>query len=112
MTTATDIAADPNAITDPTGGAPNFNILDVFQEFGYQPTQAEIAALAPSFEGKYGGGGIGTNAVAQYVNYQNQIKQFNDMIQTDRSQNKGGPLTAQPPGTQGPAPPAGFKKVQ
>jgi len=77
MATATDIAADPNTITDPTGGAPNFNILDVFQEFGYQPTQAEIAALAPSFEGKYGGGGIGTNAVAQYVNYQNQIKQFN-----------------------------------
>jgi hypothetical protein len=73
---ATDISNDPNAITDPTGGAPNFNILDVFQEFGYQPTQAEIDALAPSFEGTYGGGGIGSNAVAQYVNYQNQIKAF------------------------------------
>ena len=77
MATPTDIAADPNQITDPTGGAPNFNLLDVFQEFGYQPTQAEISALAPSFEGAYGGGSIGTNAVAQYVNYQNQLKQFN-----------------------------------
>src|SRR5271165_2812982 len=73
---AADVAADPNAITDPTGGAPNFNLLDVFQEFGYQPTQAEIDALAPSFEGTYGGGGIGSNAIAQYVNYQNQIKAF------------------------------------
>lgn len=77
MATPADIAADPNSITDPTGGAPNFSILDVFQEFGYQPTQAEIDAIAPSFEGKYNGGNIGSNAVAQYVNYQDQVAKFN-----------------------------------
>jgi hypothetical protein len=79
MATPADIAADPNPITDPegTGGAANFNILDIFQEFGYQPTEAEIQALSPSFSGTYDPLEIGTNAVAQYVNYQNQIASFN-----------------------------------
>jgi len=61
---------DPNAvITDPTGGAPNFNIQQVFNQFGYYPTQAEITAMAPSFEGTFNVGQIGTSAVAQYVNF-------------------------------------------
>lgn len=68
--------ADQSLITDPTGGAPNFSVLDAFKSFGYYPTQAEIDALAPSFEGRIDPGTIGRNAVAQYVNYQNQIAQF------------------------------------
>ncbi len=73
---AADIAADPNTITDPTGGVRNFNLLDVFQEFGYQPTQAEINSLSASFAGSYNMGEIGTNAIAQYVNYKNQQAEF------------------------------------
>ena len=57
--------ADPNPITDPNGGQKNFDILSVFQEFGYQPTQAEIDALSQSFSGTYDPGRIGTSAVAQ-----------------------------------------------
>jgi hypothetical protein len=66
---AVDIGTgDPNAaITDPTGGAPNFNILDVFHEMGYYPTQTEINAIAPAFEGRTDPGQIGTAAVSQYV---------------------------------------------
>jgi|SRR5579864_4424214 len=76
-----DIAADPNTITDPlggpagSGGAANFNILDVFQEFGYQPTQAEISALSSSFGGSIDPYQIGSSAVGQYVNFMDQIKQ-------------------------------------
>src|SRR4051794_35649803 len=54
-------------ITDPTGGARNFNIFDAFQQFGYYPTQEEINAIAPSFEGRTDPGQIGNSAVAQYV---------------------------------------------
>ena len=54
-------------ITDPTGGARNFNIEDVFKSFGYTPTQAEISALAPAFEGRTNVGQTGTSAVAEYV---------------------------------------------
>ncbi len=60
--------ATDNGITDPTGGAPNVNIMDVFKSFGYTPTQAEITAMAPSFEGRFDIMEIGTSAVAQYVN--------------------------------------------
>jgi hypothetical protein len=74
--TAAAGGGDPNTITDPTGGAPNFNILNAFEEFGYYPTQAEIDALAPSFEGRTNTGEIGNNAVAQYVNYQQQLATF------------------------------------
>jgi hypothetical protein len=63
-----DTYGDPGAkITDPTGGAPNFNIADVFKQFGYYPTQDEINAIAPSFEGRYNIQAIGTSAVSQYV---------------------------------------------
>jgi hypothetical protein len=59
---------DPTAkISDPTGGAPNINILDVFKQFGYYPSQAEINAIAPSFEGRYDITATGTSAVSQYV---------------------------------------------
>ena len=75
MATATDIASDPNQITDPTGGQKNFNILDVFQEFGYQPTQAEINSLSQSFSGSIDPGQIGTSAVGQYVNFMDTVKQ-------------------------------------
>lgn len=54
-------------ITDPTGGAPNFNIEDVFKSFGYDATQAEISALAPAFEGRTNVYQTGASAVANYV---------------------------------------------
>jgi hypothetical protein len=75
MSIATEEAADPNTITDPT--IPNFDILATFQEFGYQPTQAEISSLSQSFAGSTDPGIIGTNAIAQYVNYMDQINKFN-----------------------------------
>ncbi len=74
---------DPNAVvTDPTGGAPNFNIQDVFEQFGYYPTQAEVNAMSSSFEGTYNGGQIGTSAVAQYVNFKQQeaTREANDPL--------------------------------
>ncbi len=59
---------DPNAkVTDPTGGEPNFNIQQIFNQFGYYPTQAEINAIAPSFGGTYDVLETGTSAVSQYV---------------------------------------------
>jgi len=73
---AADVAADPNPITDPTGGQKNFNILDVFESFGYYPTLAEFNALSSSFSGTYDPGRIGTSAVGQYVNYKQQMDQF------------------------------------
>lgn len=59
--------ANPNKITDPTGGAPNFDINAVFESFGYEPTQAEISALAPAFEGRTNIAQTGYSAVAEYV---------------------------------------------
>lgn len=68
MNTPDKSLGDPNAIiTDPTGGARNFNILDVFKSFGYYPSQEEISALAPTFQGRYNIGETGTSAVSQYV---------------------------------------------
>ena len=64
---------DPNAITDPTGGARNFNVFDVFKSFGYTPTQAEINQLAPSFMGRKDVYQVGSSAVAQYVDTQRKI---------------------------------------
>lgn len=78
----TDPNYDPNQITDPTGGAPNFNIYDVFKSFGYTPTQAEINQLAPSFMGRKDVYQIGSSAVAQYVETQRKIQeqQANDPL--------------------------------
>ena len=89
-TTPADIAADPNTITDPTGGAHNFNILDAFESFGYYPTQAEIDALAPSFEGRTNTDQIGMSAIGQYVNYTNQMATFakNDPLTALQTQMK------------------------
>lgn len=63
---ATEPLGDPNAtITRP--GIKNFNIKDVFNSFGYYPTQEEIDAMAGTFQGTYNMGETGTSAVAQYV---------------------------------------------
>lgn len=68
-------------ITDPTGGAPNFNIEDIFKSFGYTPTQAEISALAPAFEGRTNVGQTGTSAVAEYVQAHQALGQAQSAIQ-------------------------------
>ena len=57
--------------------APDIDITQIFQDFGYTPTTAEAQAM----EGAFGGANnaatkaAGINAISQYVNYQNQIKQ-------------------------------------
>ena len=70
-----------DAITDPTGGAPNFNIEDVFKSFGYTPTQAEINALAPAFEGRTNVGQTGLSAVSNYVIAHQQVQGAQSLIQ-------------------------------
>lgn len=70
-----------NPITDPTGGAPNFNIEDVFKSFGYTPTQAEINALAPAFQVGTNTGTTGTSAVANYVIAHQQLAGAQSQIQ-------------------------------
>lgn len=81
MATASDISSDPNSITDPTGGAPNFNILDIFQSYGYQPTQAEIDSIAPAFQGRTDVGETGRDAVASYVQAHQELKGAQSDIQ-------------------------------
>jgi hypothetical protein len=63
---------------------PNFDIEQVFNEFGYYPTQAEVTAMSQSFSGRNDSGTIGTNAVAQYVNFKRAQADFD----------KNDPLTA------------------
>lgn len=45
----------------------NFDIESVFKSFGYTPTQAEIDALAPAFEGRTNVAQTGMSAVSNYV---------------------------------------------
>ena len=77
----TDIESDPNPITSTTGGVPNFNILDAFQSFGYEPTQAEINALAPAFSGRTNVEATGMSAVSAYVIAHQQVKGAQSLIQ-------------------------------
>jgi hypothetical protein len=70
-----------NTITDPTGGAPNFNIEDVFKSFGYTPSQAEIDALAPAFEGRTNVYQTGASAVAEYVQAHQALGAAQSLIQ-------------------------------
>lgn len=67
----TQMTGDAGGVTSPTGpgvgGSANFNIADIFKQFGYYPTQAEVDALSRSFSGKINPLQIGTSAVAQYV---------------------------------------------
>jgi hypothetical protein len=72
---------DPNPITDPTGGAPNFDIEAVFQSFGMEPTQAQIDALAPAFEGGKNVAQTGDSAVANFVQAYQQINGAQSLIQ-------------------------------
>jgi hypothetical protein len=73
--------ADPNPITDPTGGQPNFNIEAIFQSFGYTPSQAEINALSPAFEGRTNVLQTGTSAVAEYVQAHQELAGAQSQIQ-------------------------------
>ena len=50
------------------------DIKGVFAQFGYTPTEAEIASLRPSF-GEGMGGAVATSAVGQYVNFKNAEKE-------------------------------------
>lgn len=70
-----------NGVTDPTGGVKNFDIQAVFESFGYTPTQAEIDALAPAFEGRTNVGQTGDSAVAQYVMAHQQEMGAQSLIQ-------------------------------
>lgn len=70
-----------NVITDPTGGAPNFNIKDVFSSYGYDASQAEIDALAPAFEGRINVEQTGRDAVASYVQAHQELKGAQSAIQ-------------------------------
>lgn len=74
-------ATASSTITDPTGGVPNFNIYDVFESFGYTPTQAEINALAPAFEGRTNIGETGLSAVSNYVIAHQQVAGAQSQIQ-------------------------------
>jgi hypothetical protein len=69
------------SITDPTGGAPNFDIQAIFESMGYTPSQSEIDALAPAFEGRTNVGQTGTSAVASYVQAHQQIAGAQSLIQ-------------------------------
>lgn len=72
--------ANPPGITNenPIAEDPDINLYNIFQSFGYTPTQAELDSLAGAFGGANNAQtkAAGVSAVAQYVNYQNQIKQF------------------------------------
>jgi hypothetical protein len=59
-------------------GASDIDINDIFKSFGYQPTDAEARSLAGAFGGANNAAtkSAGVSAIAQYVNYQNQIKEF------------------------------------
>lgn len=58
--------------------ASDIDINSIFKEFGYTPTDAEAQALAGAFGGANNAAtkAAGVNAIGQYVNYMNQIKQF------------------------------------
>lgn len=75
------MADNPNKITDASGGARNFNVESVFESFGYTPTQQEVDALAPAFEGRTNIEQTGRSAVSNYVIAHQQIQGTQSSIQ-------------------------------
>ena len=57
--------------------ASDIDITQIFQSFGYTPTQAEAESMAGAFGGANNAAtkAAGVSAIGQYVNYQNQVKQ-------------------------------------
>lgn len=67
-------------VTRPT--IPNFDIASAFRDYGYEPSQEEIDALAPTFGGRINPGERGRAAVADYVRTMKmeQERQANDPL--------------------------------
>lgn len=86
-------------ITDDTGGSKNFDIQAIFQSFGYTPTQAEIDALAPSFEVRKNTLQTGESAVANYVQAHQAIGQAQSLIQGNLTAETTGAANAEAAGT-------------
>lgn len=75
------------------------NIVNSFKQFGYTPSDAEIAALLPASEGK-GGYEAGQAAVANFVLAMQQLKGAQSLVQGNIQSETQGAQTAQQLGGQ------------